>query len=106
MEFETVKEAIQFMLELSEKGATMKTNGVDSTIDDYKEMYRETLYSMCDLLGMQDLYLEPSEDEGADQMQPILAVLVACLVYIVVFVGVSWAKDKFNDWSDNDDKDD
>ena len=58
MEFETVKEAIQFMLELSEKGATMKTNGVDSTIDDYKEMYRETLYSMCDLLGMQDLYLE------------------------------------------------
>lgn len=58
MEFETVKEAIQFMLELSEKGATMKTNGVDSTIDDYKEMYRETLYSMCDLLGMEDLYLD------------------------------------------------
>ena len=58
MEFETVKEAIQFMLELSEKGATMKTNGVDSTIDDYKEMYREKLYSMCDLLGMEDLYLD------------------------------------------------
>lgn len=58
MEFETVKDAIQFMLELSEKGATMKTNGVDSTIDDYKEMYRETLYSMCDLLGMEDLYLD------------------------------------------------
>lgn len=37
-------------------------------------------------------------------MQPILAVIVACLVvYIVVFVGVSWAKDKFNDWSDKDD---
>ena len=103
MEFETVKDAIQFMLELSEKGATMKTNGVDSTIDDYKEMYRETLYSMCDLLGMQDLYLE--EDKGAEQMQPILAVLVACLVYIVVFVGFSWAKDKFNDWIDNNDKD-
>ena len=100
MEFENVKDAIKFMLELSEKGATMKTNRVDSTIDDYKEMYRESLYSMCDLLGMQDLYLE--EDKGADQMQPILAVLVACLVYIVVFVGVSWAKDKFNDWSDKD----
>jgi hypothetical protein len=52
MEFENVREAIKFMLELSEKGATMKTNGVDSTIDDYKEMYRETLYSMCDLLGI------------------------------------------------------
>ena len=64
MEFENVREAIQFMLELSEQGSTMKTNGVGSTIDDYKEMYRETLYSMCDLLGMQDLYLE--EDKGAD----------------------------------------
>lgn len=62
MEFENVREAIKFMLELSEKGATMKTNGVDSTIEDYKEMYRETLYSMCDLPGMQDLYLE--EDKG------------------------------------------
>lgn len=33
-------------------------------------------------------------------MKPILAVLIACLVYIVVFVGVSWAKDKINDWKD------
>lgn len=66
MEFETVKDAIQFMLELSEKGSTMQTNGVDSTIDDYKEMYSEALYSMCDLLGMQDLYLEPNKDKGAD----------------------------------------
>lgn len=66
MEFENVKDAIKFMLELSEKGSTMKANGVDSTIDDYKEMYRETLYSMCDLLGMANLYLEPNEDKGAD----------------------------------------
>lgn len=58
MEFETVKDAIQFMLELSEKGSTMKTNGVDSTIDDYKELYREALYSVCDYLGMEDLYLD------------------------------------------------
>lgn len=58
MEFETVKDAIQFMLELSEKGAMMKTNGVDSTIDDYKELYREALYSTCDHLGMEDLYLD------------------------------------------------
>lgn len=66
MEFENVKEAIKFMLELSEKGTTMKTNGVDFTIDDCKEMYRETLYSMCDLLGLQNLYLETSEDKGTD----------------------------------------
>lgn len=58
MEFETVKDAIKFMLELSEKGATMKTNGVDSTINDYKELYREALYSVCDYLGMEDLYLD------------------------------------------------
>ena len=58
MEFENAKDAIKFMLELSEKGATMKTNGVDSTIDDYKELYREALYSACDYLGMEDLYLD------------------------------------------------
>lgn len=33
-------------------------------------------------------------------MKTVLAVLVACLVYVVVFVGVSWAKDKINDWDD------
>ena len=33
-------------------------------------------------------------------MAPILAVLIACLVYIAVFVGVSWVKDKINDWDD------
>lgn len=33
-------------------------------------------------------------------MKPIIAVLTACLVYIVVFTGVSWAKDKINDWDD------
>lgn len=33
-------------------------------------------------------------------MKTVLAVLVACLVYAVVFVGVSWAKDKINDWDD------
>lgn len=58
MEFENVKDAIKFMLKLSEKGATMKTNGVDSTIDDYKELYRESLYYVCDYLGLEDLYLD------------------------------------------------
>lgn len=33
-------------------------------------------------------------------MKPILVFLVVCLVYIAVFVGVSWAKDKINDWDD------
>lgn len=33
-------------------------------------------------------------------MKPVLVVLIACLVYIVVFVGVSWVKDKINDWND------
>ena len=100
MEFKNVKDAIQFMLELSEKGTMMKTNGIDSTIEDYKEVYREALYSMCDLLGVEDLYLKPKEDKEADQVEPTLAVLIACLVYIAVFVGVSWAKDKINDWDD------
>lgn len=33
-------------------------------------------------------------------MEPVLVVLIACLVYIVVFVGVSWVKDKIDDWND------
>lgn len=33
-------------------------------------------------------------------MEPILAVLIACLVYIAVFAGVSWVKNKINDWDD------
>lgn len=66
MEFKNVKDAIQFMLELSEKGTMMQTNGIDSTIEDYKEVYREALYSMCDLLGVEDLYLKPKEDKEAD----------------------------------------
>lgn len=38
--------------------------------------------------------------KGEDLMEPILAVGLACIAYVVVFVGVSWLKDLFINWRD------
>lgn len=31
-------------------------------------------------------------------MEPILSVLIGCVIYIIVFVLVSWLKDIFTNW--------
>ena len=31
-------------------------------------------------------------------MEPILAVIVACIAYVIIFVLVSWLKDIFTNW--------
>lgn len=33
-------------------------------------------------------------------MEPILAVGLACIAYVIVFVTVSWIKDIFTNWRD------
>ena len=33
-------------------------------------------------------------------MEPILAVGLACIAYVVIVVGVSWLKDIFVNWRD------
>ena len=33
-------------------------------------------------------------------MEPILAVIVACIAYVIIFVLVSWIKDMFTNWRD------
>ena len=38
--------------------------GRDATIDDYKEELSEALYQLCDMLGMEDLYLSKPSKEG------------------------------------------
>ena len=38
--------------------------------------------------------------KGEDLMEPILAVGLACIAYVVVFVGVSGLKDLFIKWRD------
>lgn len=59
MNFESVREALSYALLLSdEKTKLRNSDGSDATIKDYKELYREALYSACDYLGMEDLYLD------------------------------------------------
>lgn len=33
-------------------------------------------------------------------MEPVLAVLIGCLIYVAVFILVSWLKDLFTNWRD------
>lgn len=33
-------------------------------------------------------------------MEPILAVIVACIAYVIIFALVSWIKDIFTNWRD------
>lgn len=43
------------------------SDGSDATLNDYKELYREALYSACDYLGMEDLYLDKDGDNDDDE---------------------------------------
>lgn len=59
MNFESVREALSYALLLSdEKTKLRNSDGSDATIEDYKELYREALYSACDYLRMEALYLD------------------------------------------------
>ena len=47
------------MLLLSDERTKIKnSNGEYATLNEYKELYREALYSACHYLGMEDLYLD------------------------------------------------
>lgn len=59
MNFESAREALNFMLLLSDERTKIKnSNGEYATLNEYKKLYREALYSACDYLGMEDLYLD------------------------------------------------
>lgn len=65
MNFKSAREALSYALLLSdEKTKLRNSDGSDATIEDYKELYREALYSACDYLGMEDLYLDPKNKES------------------------------------------
>lgn len=57
MEFETVKEALKFLVD------EIRTNGQLATVEDVKEMVFEATVSIADLLGMSEIYLggDPNE---------------------------------------------
>lgn len=54
MEFETVKEALEYLLTLNNLKTRSIVDGHLATVDDYKEFNLEALYSLCDLLGLTD----------------------------------------------------
>lgn len=54
MEFETVKEALEYLLTLNNLKTRSIVDGRLATVDDYKEFNLEALYSLCDLLGLTD----------------------------------------------------
>lgn len=64
MEFENVREVIDFLFELADSSTMIFVDGRDATIDDYKEELGEALYQLSDMLGMEDLYLsKPSKED-------------------------------------------
>ncbi len=63
MEFENVREVIDFLFELGDPATMIFVDGRDGNIDDYKEELREALYQLCDMLGMEDLYLKPGKED-------------------------------------------
>ena len=56
MEFETVKEALEFLNDLSQADE-IRTNGQLATVEDVKELVFEATASIADLLGMEEIYL-------------------------------------------------
>lgn len=73
MEFESVEEALEFLLDVEPqdndmKVATVNPDGTRSdfkkaTLEDYKESNREAVYALCDMLGLEKVYLDRWENE-------------------------------------------
>lgn len=57
MEFENIKDALQFAIEVTESDP-ITVDGNPATIKDVQELIREPLCSIADLLGLSELYLE------------------------------------------------
>lgn len=59
MEFENLREALAFMLDInSESSAVTNEDNRPASVDDMKELNMEALVNIADLLGMSDLYLD------------------------------------------------
>lgn len=56
MEFNTVKEALEWLIEVN--SGKLKVDGEEATVEKLQEVNRETIYGICDLLGLSDLYLD------------------------------------------------
>lgn len=56
MEFDTVKEVLEWLIEVN--SGKLKVNGDEATVEKLQEVNRKTIYGICDLLGLSDLYLD------------------------------------------------
>ena len=73
MEFESVEEALEFLLDVNHQDNDMKvvvvnadgtrSNFKKATLEDYKESNREAVYALCDMLGLEKVYLDRLKDE-------------------------------------------
>ena len=75
MEFESVEEVLEFLLDINinHQGNEMRVDTVNpdgtrsdfkkATLEDYKESNREAVYALCDMLGLEKVYLDRWEDE-------------------------------------------
>ena len=62
MEYENVKEALKDAIEIAESKEVITwdidTNSRPATTEEVREMIRERLYNIADLLGLSELYLK------------------------------------------------
>lgn len=64
MEFETVKECLEMLLDLNNAENELQVDGKLGTINDLKDFNFELIVNMCDLLGLESLYLGIDTDES------------------------------------------
>ena len=64
MEFETVKECLEMLLDLNNTENELQVDGNLGTINDLKDFNFELIVNMCDLLGLESLYLGIDTDES------------------------------------------
>lgn len=64
MKFETVKECLEMLLDLNNTENELQVDGKLGTINDLKDFNFELIVNMCDLLGLESLYLGIDTDES------------------------------------------
>lgn len=64
MDFKDVSDALMFLIGFNDSPReNLKVNGGQPTFEDLQEANREAIYSICDFLGLSDLYLEKEDSE-------------------------------------------
>lgn len=57
MEFENIKDALRFAVEVARADCNIKVDGKQATVKDVQDLMLEPLCSIADLLGLSEVYL-------------------------------------------------